>query len=165
MERDQAINLSSRYIVYGYIAGFLSTLTFHQLALWLLWATGIAPFGPYNMAPTHPWGIPFVFSLALWGGVWGIILTLIQSRLSRGVSYWVTLFLFGGVVPSLVALLIVAPLKGRPVGGGWHALLLLTVFLINGTWGLGTGVFLRSLLRISFMHKGHPEECAPGVRC
>lgn len=88
--------------------------------------------------------MPAVLSLAFWGGVWGIIYGLIDSSfLHRG--YWMMAFLFGAILPSLVALVIVLPLKGHPIGGGWHPSLLLTAFLINGAWGIGTGLFLRTL--------------------
>jgi len=35
----------------GFIAGFFATLVFHQLALAILWAVGIAPFGPFSNGP------------------------------------------------------------------------------------------------------------------
>ena len=55
-----------------------------------------------------------------------------------------------GISPSVAfgtaaALLVVLPLKGRPLGGGWHLNLLVTAVLINGAWGIGTGLILRSL--------------------
>jgi hypothetical protein len=31
------------------------------------------------------------------------------------------------------------------MGGGWAPALLLTAFLINGAWGIGTGIILRLL--------------------
>jgi hypothetical protein len=97
------------------------------------------------MAPTQPFGLPAVFSLAFWGGVWGILFALIHGSFPRRAGYWVTAFVFGAILPSLVALLVVLPLKGRPMGGGWHLPLLVTAFLINGAWGIGTGVILRTL--------------------
>jgi hypothetical protein len=135
----------SRRVAYGFIAGFLSTLVFHQLTLEVLWIIGLAPFGPYLMAATPPFGIPAVFSLAFWGGIWGILFTLLEGSFPRRGGYWTMAFLFGAILPSLVALLVVLPLKGKPLGGGWHAPLLLTAFLINGAWGIGTGVFLKKL--------------------
>jgi hypothetical protein len=98
------------------------------------------------MAPTQPFGVPAVLSLAFWGGVWGILFAQIEGRLPPRGVYWVMAFLFGAILPSLVALLVVLPLKGRPVGGGWYPPLLLTAFLINGAWGIGTGLFLKALL-------------------
>jgi hypothetical protein len=50
--------------LFNFIAGFLATLIFHQLALALLWWLGIAPFAPFSMAATRPLGVPAVISLA-----------------------------------------------------------------------------------------------------
>jgi hypothetical protein len=136
----------STRLLFGFIAGFLSTLIFHQLALGLLWSAGVAPSAPFSMAATQPFGVPAVFSLAFWGGVWGILFALSERRFARRGGYWLAAFLFGAVLPSLVALFVVLPLKGQPVGGGWRPALLLTAFLINGAWGVGTGLILRALL-------------------
>ncbi|MGI9301546.1 MAG: hypothetical protein ACR2RB_02410 [Gammaproteobacteria bacterium] len=132
-------------LLFGFVAGFLATLIFHQLTLALLWAVGIAPFGPFPMAATEPFGVPVLFSLAFWAGVWGILFALVDRNFPRGGGYWLTAFLFGAILPSLVALLVVLPLKGKPMGGGWNPSLLLTAFLINGAWGIGTGLFLKWL--------------------
>lgn len=129
----------------SFIAGFFATLIFHQLALELLWRAGVAPFAPFSMAATHPFGVPAVLSLAFWGGVWGILFGLLDNRFPANGGYWPTAFLFGGIFPTLVALLVVLPLKGGPIGGGWHVPLWLTAFLINGAWGVGTGLTLKAL--------------------
>jgi hypothetical protein len=131
-------------ILFGFIAGFLATVIFHQLVLALLGWAGIAPFGPFSMEATQPLGVPAVISLAFWGGVWGILIELIHNRFPRGGGYWLTAFLFGAILPTLVALLVVLPLKGRPIGG-WQPALLITAFLINGVWGVGTAWFLKVL--------------------
>ncbi len=129
----------------GFIAGFFATLVFHQLTLAILWTVGIAPFGPFSMVLTQPFKVPAVISLALWGGAWGVLFALVDRRFPRGTGYWVTAFLFGAILPTLVAFLLVLPLKGRPMGGGWHAPLLATALLINGAWGVGTGLILKVL--------------------
>jgi len=136
----------STRLLFGFIAGFLSTLIFHQLALGLLWSAGVASSVPFSMTTTHPFGMPAVFSLAFWGGVWGILYALSERRFPRQGGYWVAAFLFGAVLPSLVALFLVLPLKNQPIGGGWHPHPLLTAFLINCAWGVGTGLILRVLL-------------------
>jgi hypothetical protein len=146
---DHKMSLSfPRLIVFGFIAGFLATLTFHQLTLEVLWQSGYAPFAPYVMTPTPPFGIPAVFSLSLWGGVWGILFALTQITFPRKNGYWLRSFLFGAILPSIFALLVVLPLKGKPLAGGWHTPLLITAFLINGAWGIGTGLMLRLLSNI-----------------
>jgi hypothetical protein len=144
-----------RLIVFGYLAGFFSALIFHQLSLDVLWRAGYAPFGPYSMAATHPFGIPAVFSLALWGGAWGVLFALTQIAFPHRGGYWPTAFLFGAILPSLIALLVVLPLKGKPMGGGWHVHLLVTAFMVNGIWGIGTGLILKLLSNIPWRRKPH----------
>jgi hypothetical protein len=97
------------------------------------------------MAATHPFGIPAVFSLSFWGGLWGMVLASIDTRFQHGGGYWGTAFLFGAICPSLVALLVVLPIKGQPLGGGWHLPLLTTAFAVNGAWGVGSALILRTL--------------------
>jgi hypothetical protein len=134
-----------RRLLFGFVAGFVATLIFHQLTLALLWALGIAPFAPFPTSATQPFGVPAVLSLSFWGGLWGILFALVEGRFPRGSGYWVTAFLFGAILTSLVALFVVAPLKGKPIAGGWDPSLLLTAFLINGAWGVGTGLILKAL--------------------
>ena len=136
---------SATRLLLGFAAGFLATWIFHQVALAILWAIGIAPFAPLNMTPTAPLGVPATLSLAFWGGVWGVVFAVVDRRFPSGNGYWVAAFLFGAIVTSLVALLLVAPLKGAPIGGGFNPLLWLTAFLINGAWGIGAGLILRML--------------------
>ncbi len=144
VHQQRGAGIPSR-LLFGFIAGFFATLTFHQLLLSFLWAIGLSPFAPFPMAATQPFRVPAVLSLAFWGGIWGIPFALIEGSFRRGVGYWVTAFLFGAILPSLAALLLVLPLKGRPMGGGWHPSLLVTAFLVNGAWGVGTGFFFRAL--------------------
>ena len=131
----------------AFTAGFLATLIFHQLTLFVLWSAGFAPFAPFPMASTSPFGVPAVFSLSFWGGIWGILFSFVECRFPGRGWYWVAAFLFGAILPSLVALIVVLPLKGRPLGGGWGMPLLVTAFLINGAWGVGTAIFLRLFSR------------------
>ena len=91
---DGARANSSAQLVFGFVAGFLATLIFHQLTLALLWGIGVAPSGPFPMAPTRPFGVPAIFSLAFWGGVWGILFALVQRSFPRGGAYWVAAFLW-----------------------------------------------------------------------
>ena len=143
-DRDTSNSFVTR-LLYGFIAGFFATLIFHQLTLALLWTVGLAPFEPFSMAATKPFGVPAVFSLSSWGGIWGIIFALVDNKFPRRAGYWVAAFIFGAILPSFVALIVVLPLKGNPMGGGWHPSLLLTALLINGAWGIGTGLILKAL--------------------
>lgn len=100
----------------GFLAGFLTTLLFHQLTLAILWGIGLAPLGPFSFAATPPFGVPAVLSLAFWGGVWGIVFALLEPRLPPRPLYWPAVFLFGALLPSLVALLMVFPLNREALG-------------------------------------------------
>jgi hypothetical protein len=70
----------------AFIAGFASTLVFHQGLLWLLYTGGFSPRAPWSIAPVPPFNAPAVISLAFWGGVWGIVLWAL-IRASRGGAY------------------------------------------------------------------------------
>ena len=50
----------------------------------LLHAIGITPRVPYSMQPTPPLGVAQVWSLAFWGGVWGVALAAVLRRYVDG---------------------------------------------------------------------------------
>ncbi len=129
----------------AFLAGFFSTLVFHQGLLAILHATGASPRAAYSMARTAPLGVPAVFSLAFWGGVWGIALWLVIRGHDGSSLYWILALIVGAVAPSLVALLVVLPLKGQPVAGGGDPKLIVGALLLNGAWGLGTAFLIRLL--------------------
>jgi hypothetical protein len=123
-----------------FIAGTLAVPLGHQIALWLCHTAGLIDRAPFSMAPTEPFGVPQVISLSFWGGVWGLILGLVLLR-ATGSKFWWIAIIFGAIAPTLVAGLVVAPLKGMQVGG--NPKLLVTGLVVNGVWGLMTAVFYR----------------------
>jgi hypothetical protein len=130
----------TRRILLGFVAGFVATLIFHLVALWLLHYFHYIDRAPWSMKPVPPWGVPAVISLAFWGGVWGAIMIAILAK-SRSLLLASTLF--GAILPTLAAAFIVAPLKHQPVP---HSGKLLVVGLIvNAAWGLGTALIYRML--------------------
>lgn len=131
----------------AFAAGFLAVLFFHQPMLGVLHALGLTALAPYPIGTTLPFGVPRVLSLAFWGGIWALPLALLLDGLRPRASYWLTALLFGAIGPSAVNWLIVLPLKGAPLGGGWHPSGVLTALLINGVWGLGTGLILYGISR------------------
>ncbi len=114
---------------------------FHQAVLALLYASGTIPRAPFNMAPTKPFGVPQVVSLSFWGGLWGIVLGLVLARTTSRARFWTTAIVFGGIAPTLVAILVAAPLKGQPIQ--LEVMRFLIGFLINAAWGVGTAVIYR----------------------
>jgi hypothetical protein len=137
--------MNTRRIIIAFIAGFIATLVFHQGGLALMNQFGMTDRGPFNMNATEPFGVPQVFSLAFWGGVWGILLAWFLG--TRKTGWYLRAFIFGALLPTAVALFVVAPLKGQPVAGGWDPKLILGGVILNGLWGLGTALIIRALAR------------------
>ena len=130
-----------RWVVVGFVAGFVSVVVFHQGAAGLLHALGLTPRAPYSLQPTQPLGVPVLLSISFWGGVWGALLAATFARL-QGARLVVAATLFGAIFPTLVAWFIVAPLKGNPVAGGFNPAAMMIGPIVNGAWGLGTGLAL-----------------------
>ncbi len=135
-----------RRILLAFIAGFLATIIFHQIALAALHAAGFTTHGAWSMRPVPPFGVPSVISLSFWGGVWGMIMIPVIDRF-RGAPYWIWAIVFGAVLPTLVAIFVVAPLKHQPIPGGGKLSALVIGLTINGVWGLGTAAFYRLFSR------------------
>jgi hypothetical protein len=130
----------------AFLAGFLSTLVFHQGVLAVLRGAGATARKPWVMTLTPPFGVPSVVSLAFWGGLWGVLLWK-MIRGASGPRHWLLALLLGALLPTVVALFVVLPLKGLPVGGGWRPDLLVGALLLNGAWGAGVAFFMRLLGR------------------
>ncbi len=131
-------------IAKAFVAGFVSVLVFQFGLAALLHLAGLIANAPYAMRPVPPFGVPQTLSSAFWGGLWGIVfLGVLRGR--AGSSYWLTAALFGGIVVSAVALLIVGPIKGRPFAAGWNMRTWLTLFVLHGAFGLGAALMLRVL--------------------
>jgi hypothetical protein len=72
--------------------------------------------------------------LARWDGSW---------------RYWLAWLVAGALGPSLVALFVVLPLKGKPIAAGGNPSFIVGALRLNGVWGLGTALVLRLLWRLT----------------
>lgn len=121
----------------AFVSGFLATLIFHQGLFTVFYFGGMVPSAPFNMNPVPPLGVPAVFSLAFFGGLWGLVLWAILRRFN-GFKFWLGNVIVGAIGPTAVAMLVVFPLKGLAVSAQtWVGGLIL-----NGFWGLGVAIFL-----------------------
>ena len=125
----------------AFIAGFVSTLVFHQGMLALLHKLNPAAPAPFNVTATAPWNVPAVISLAFWGGVWGIVLWALISGF-RGGRYWGTAAIIGALGPSLVAWFVVMPMKGMAAAGGGDPKIIFGALILNAAWGLGVALIM-----------------------
>jgi hypothetical protein len=143
----RAPSASAATLVMAFIAGLLATPVFHQITLLILHNAGIVPFGPFNMAPTKPFGVPAWMSLSFWGGVWGVIFQLTLPRWFKRAGYWIAAIVAGGIFPTLVFMFVVWPLK---FGGMVPDLVgfFIIGFILNAAWGLGWALFLMVFQRL-----------------
>ena len=130
-----------RWLVVGFVSGAISVLLFHQGTAALLHALELTARAPYSLAPTSPFGVPQVGSIAFWGGIWGVLLAASLGRLD-GAPLVLAAVAFGAVLPTLVAWFLVAPLKGQPLAAGGIPMAMAVGVMVNGAWGLGTGIGL-----------------------
>src|SRR5690349_8055843 len=137
-------------LMVGFVAGFLSVLTFQSGLIAILYALGAIPFAPWRMTPVPPFGVPQSLSAAFWGGLWGVAYALLEPRLTGRLGWWPGGLAFGAVLPVLALWFVVLPLKGQPIGGGFAPLsrVLLTV-VIHAVFGLGTAIIFRFGLRLA----------------
>jgi len=131
-------------VAVAFAAGFVAVLVFHQGAWAIYRAAGMAPSPPWNMAPVPPLGVPSVLSAAFWGGLWGIVLAWLLPLAAPAMGYWPAAIVLGALLTSLVALMVVAPLKGRPFAAGWSPKVWAFALSVNAAWGFGTGLLLRA---------------------
>jgi hypothetical protein len=131
----------------AFLAGFLSTLVFHQGVLFLLNRSGASPRKPWVLTPVPPLGIPSVVSLAFWGGLWGIALWMMIAG-TAGARHWLLAIALGAILPTLVAFFVVVPLKHLPVAANLKPKIIVGALLLNGAWGAGVVVFMRLMARL-----------------
>lgn len=131
--------------VFGFVAGAVSVLVFHQGMWELLHLLGrMPPWYPTGAVP--PFGVPRIVDMCFWGGIWGLVFGLVLPGLPRSAPMWL-LGLGLGIAAALVGLFIVPLIKGLPVAGGWAPIAFVRSFLINGCWGIGVGLILPLISR------------------
>jgi hypothetical protein len=156
LHRSPASTGLPRWVITGFISGFISVLLFHQGLAFLLHAMELTTRVPYSFEATRPFGVPQLWSIAFWGGVWGAVLAASLSRFD-GARLVIASAIFGAALPTLVAWFVVAPLKGQPMAAGGAPTAMILGLLVNGAWGAGTGIglalFGRSRSRVTSYHE------------
>jgi hypothetical protein len=131
----------------GFLAGMLAVLTFHQGILALLTSFGVLSSNVYSMRPIPPLGAPQIASNAFWGGMWGVVFAAFAPRRTRAARYWIFAAALGALALPIVGWFVVAPLKGTAIGDGWVPSRMVLSMLVNGVWGVGTGIIFALLTR------------------
>ena len=141
-------NTTVRTAVFGFIAGAVAFLIFHQGGFWALTQAGVLKASTWSMAATKPLGVPVVLSYIFWTGLWGIAGAFIVPRLT-GTPAVIGWILFAAIVPTLVNWFIVAPLKGAELGNGFRMPGVAIATLVYGFGGFGMWVVLQVLQQVT----------------
>lgn len=148
-------------ILIGFLAAALAVLLVHQPIVHLLGTMGLLPGRAYNMGAvaTAPaaltaamkgfgfLGWPALFNSIFWGGLWGVLFSLIHPRLPGG------LLIIKGLIFGLIILVVsnwialpfirgtLLGMPNNPFFAGFVPQRMLVGAAIVGGFGLGLGLF------------------------
>ena len=129
-------------LIVPFLAGCLSVLIFHQ-GVWAMFAAaGKTPRPAWDMTRGGPLNVPAVVNSSFWGGVWGVVMSILVLPAFSPSLYWPVCILLGGVLTTLVALFVVFPAKGFKIAAGWNPAVWIFALLVNCAWGFGFGLLL-----------------------
>lgn len=130
---------------FGFAAGAISVLVFHQVMVLILHLTGFVPNFPWSFRSTGPLAVPAIVNSMFWGGLWGVAFAFLADRipiasdLGRGAA-------FGILGPWLLGNGILVPLfKGGAFLFGFQPLRMMIGALIGAAFGVGLAVVTRFL--------------------
>ena len=111
----------------------------------VLYAAHLVPALPWSLMPVPPLGVPKSLSLAFWAGLWGLVYAGLEPRLTARFGWWAGGLVFG-LAPLIVYWLVVLPLKGLGVGGGFRPAMVPIEVAFHLVFGIGTAIIFRSVL-------------------
>jgi cytochrome c biogenesis protein CcdA len=124
-------------IVYGFAAGALAVLIFHQGMVLILHLLGQVPNFPWSLR-ANPWGVPQILSSMFWGGVWGVLFAFVIGRLPYHWPLWIKGVALGLVLHVILGNWIVLALaRGQAMFAGGQPPRMLISALIGTSFGLG----------------------------
>ena len=137
--------MSTTRLFLGFLAGALSHLIFQGGLGSVLYAAHLVPALPWSLMPVPPLGVPKSLSLAFWAGLWGLVYAGLEPRLTARFGWWAGGLVFG-LAPLIVYWLVVLPLKGLGVGGGFRPAMVPIEVAFHLVFGIGTAIIFRSVL-------------------
>lgn len=143
------MNNNTQTALFGFLAGAIAFLIFHQGGFWALTQAGLLKASVYSMAATKPFGVPVVISYIFWTGLWGVASAFLVPRLPAALNGPLGWILFAAIVPTLVNWFIVLPIKGAPVGGGFRMPGVILAPLVYGFWGFGMWLVMQVLQQVT----------------
>jgi hypothetical protein len=127
----------------AFCAGALAALLFQQGTLALLRGLDVSGAAPWSLHAVPRLGLPELLVALIVGGGGAMVLGHLLRGLRGGMAYWLTWIVAGALALSLAVWLVVFPVEGRPLGGGWIPAAVVVTLVANAAWGVGTALFLR----------------------
>jgi hypothetical protein len=93
--------------------------------------------------------VPRSLSLGFWAGLWGLVYALLERRLTARFGWLVGGLVFGLAGPLLVYWVVVLPLKGFGIGGGFRPAMVPIEVGFHAAFGIGVAIILRSCLALA----------------
>ena len=140
---------TSKRLALGFVAGFLSHLIFQGAFGAALYAANLLPALPWSLSPVPPLGVPRSLSLGFWAGLWGLVYALLERRLRARFGWWAGGLVFGLAGPLLVYWIVVLPLKGLGIGGGFRPAMVPIEVGFHAVFGIGVALIFRSCLALA----------------
>lgn len=139
------VNLNPRSLVFGFMAGALAVLVFHQGMILILHLLKYVPNFPWSFRPVGPMGIPALINSMFWGGLWGVAFAALLAFIP-GKALWQRGLVFGFLGPALLGNWLLVPLfRGGVYFGGFVAQRMLITVLIGCAFGFGLALFYKML--------------------
>lgn len=140
---------TSTRLLLGFLAGFLSHLIFQGAFGSILYAANLLPALPWSLAPVPPLGVPRSLNLGFWAGLWGSVYALLERRFTASFGWLAGGLVFGLLGPLLVFWIVVLPLKGAGIGGGFHLAMVPIHVGFHAAYGIGVAIIFRSCLALA----------------
>ncbi len=134
-----------RSLVFGFIAGAIAVISFHQSMILILHLLKFLPNFPWSFRPVGPMGVPALINSMFWGGLWGVAFAALLAFIP-GRTLWQRGLVFGFLGPVLLGNWLLVPLfKGGAYFGGFVAQRMLISVLIGCAFGFGLALFYKML--------------------
>ena len=140
------MSTSPTRLLLGFLAGFLSHLIFQGVFGSILYAANLLPALPWSLMPVPPLGVPRSLNLGFWAGLWGLVYALLERRFTAPFGWLAGGLVFGLLGPLLVFWIVVLPLKGAGLGGGFHPATMPIHVGFHAAYGIGVAIIFRSCL-------------------
>ncbi len=139
----------AKRLLVGFPAGVLSHLIFQGGLSVVLYAANLVPKVLWSLMPVGPLAVPQSVSLSFWSGLWGLAYAALEPRLTTWFGRWWGGVLFGLAGPLLGHWLVVLPLRGLGVGGGFEPTAAAISIAFHGVFGLGLAIIVRAGLALA----------------